>query len=68
MVIYDLKGEERKDAGPQRSGETGVRAGERQRVLPGQVSQAASLPEEGSRTGHSPDPCKRGGEPEHRNK
>ena len=53
MVLYDLKGGERKSAGPQGSEEAGVRAGERQRVLPGQVLQAASLAEEQSRTGHS---------------
>lgn len=36
------------------AGEAGIRAGARQRVLSGWVSQAASLPEERSRTGRSP--------------
>lgn len=63
MVLYNIKGGDRKGSDPQRSGEAGVRAGKRQRVLPGWVSLAASLPKERCRTGHST-----GGEPEWGNK
>lgn len=54
MVLCDQKGGERKGVGPRRSGEAEARAGERQRAVPGRVSQAASLPKERSRTGRSP--------------
>jgi len=60
MVLHDLNGGERQGAGPQRGGEAGVRAGEGQWVWPGRVSQAAQLPEEQRRTGHSPGACKLG--------